>query len=123
MSEPRKLVKHGPSTPVSEPRKLVKLGPSASEPSVIELVLAVAPLPLLPGEKATEYRALAERFVATAKPKDAIEEMLLRDVIDLTWEELRLREMKGELLRASSRGGVYAILDEIGHTGRRVQLP
>ena len=101
---------------MSEPRKLVKLGPSASNPSVIEHVLAVAPSPLLPGEKATEYRALAERFIATAKPKDAIEEMLLRDVIDLTWEELRLRRMKGELLKASTRGGVYAVLDDIGHS-------
>ncbi len=101
---------------MSEPRKLVKLGPSTSKPNVIERVLAVAPSAVLPGENATEYQMLAERFVATAKPKDAIEEMLLRDVIDLTWEELRLRRMKGELLKASASRGVNAFLDEIGHS-------
>lgn len=75
----------------------------------------MAPSPLVLGEQELEYRALAERFISAAKPEDTIEEMLLRDVIDLTWEEFRLRRMKSELLKASTSVGVCAILEDIGH--------
>ena len=41
------------------------------------------------------------RLVSAAKPRDAIEEFLIRDVIDLTWEILRLRRAKAGILKAS----------------------
>jgi hypothetical protein len=45
---------------------------------------------LLPGEAEADYTGVAERIVAVARPTDAIEEFLTRDVVDLTWEILRL---------------------------------
>ena len=67
----------------------------------LDRVIAIAPAPLLPGEKEADYAATAGRIVGVSRPKDAIEEFLIRDVIDLTWEVLRLRRVKAGILRAS----------------------
>ena len=45
-------------------------------------------------------------IVAVAQPRDAIEEFLTRDVIELTWDIFRLRRVKAGLLRASINTGV-----------------
>jgi hypothetical protein len=58
---------------------------------------------------------LRKHIVAVAQPKDAIEEYLTRDVIDLTWEVFRLRRMKVALLRASNGKGVNRILSTTGN--------
>ena len=42
-------------------------------------------------------------------------EFLTRDVVDLTWEILRLRRLKGGLLRAAVSKGVHRILSTIGY--------
>ena len=54
------------------------------------------------------------RFVSAAKPRDAIEEFLIRDAIDLTWEILRLRRAKAGILKASMNDGVEGILKAVG---------
>jgi hypothetical protein len=59
--------------------------------AVINRALAIAPAPLLPGEQETDYAEVAVRIVKAAPPRDAIEVLLRRDVIDLSWEVLRLR--------------------------------
>jgi hypothetical protein len=61
---------------------------------VVDRVAGIAPAPLLPGEREAEYVNLIARVVTVARPRDAIEEFLTRDFIDLTWEILRLRRMK-----------------------------
>ena len=60
---------------------------------------------MLPGEKQADYAEVALRIVKGAQPRDAVEELLTRDVIDLTWEILRLRGMKAGLLRAAAGRG------------------
>jgi hypothetical protein len=77
---------------------------------VVGRVVAIAPAPLLPGEKETDYAEVALRIVRAAKPRDAIEEFLVRDVVDLTWEILRLRRVKAGTLRASMVVGVRLVL-------------
>ena len=62
--------------------------------AAINRIITLAPAPLLPGEKQTDYADVAVRIVKAAQPRDAIEEFLLRDVVDLTWEILRLRRVK-----------------------------
>jgi hypothetical protein len=57
-------------------------------------IVAIAPAPVLPGENEFQYAKMAERIVQEAQPADAIEEFLVRDVIDLTWEVLRARRLK-----------------------------
>jgi hypothetical protein len=80
----------------------------------LERVLDLARAPLFPGESEAEYVAFAERFVSTTKPADAIEEILVRDVIDLTWECFRLRRIKAGLVKANMRDGVGKILTTVG---------
>ena len=80
----------------------------------IDLVATIAPSPLLPGEKEDDYLALVARIVAVAQPRDAIEELLTRDVIDLSWEILRLRRMKSGLLRASIGVGIERVMRSLG---------
>ena len=73
---------------------------------VLDRVAAIAPAPLLPGEQEAEYATHVARIVAAAQPRDAIEDLLTRDVIDLSWEVLRLRRLKAGLLR----GGISTTL-------------
>jgi hypothetical protein len=82
---------------------------------VLDRVVAIAPVPLLPGEKEADYASLAARVVGTTKPEDAIEELLVRDVVDLTWEVFRLRRARAGVLKASMSDGVGVVLDGLGH--------
>jgi hypothetical protein len=79
----------------------------------LDRVVTIAPAPLLPGEKQADY--VAVRVVRAANPRHAIEEFLIRDVIDLTWEILRLRRLKSGILKASMSAGVGEILNGLGH--------
>jgi hypothetical protein len=83
--------------------------------AVINCVVAIAPAPLLPGENQADYADVAARVVKAAKPRDAIEEFLVRDVIDLTWEVFRLRRARAGVLVASMGDGVQKVLDGLGH--------
>ena len=85
---------------------------------VLDRVVTIAPAPLLPGEKKADYSDVAVRVVKAANPRDAIEEFLIRDVIDLTWEILRLRRIKSGILKASMNTGVSEILKGLGHGPR-----
>jgi hypothetical protein len=81
----------------------------------LERVIAIAPANLLPGEKEADYAATAGRIVGVVRPRDAIEEFLAREVVDLTWEVLRLRRAKAGILRASMDVGVYFALNGAGY--------
>jgi hypothetical protein len=76
----------------------------------------IAPAPLLPGEKESDYASLAARIVAVAQPRDFIEELLTNDVIDLSWEILRLRRLKAGMLRGAAREGVRRTLTTIDYS-------
>jgi hypothetical protein len=102
----------------------VKAPPAASLPrstgtEVLDRVVGIAPSPLLPGEAEVDYLCIAKRIIGAAQPRDAIEEFLTRDVIDLTWESLRLRRLKAGLLRASSSSGISNVMDSLGYDERK----
>ena len=67
-------------------------------------MIAIAPASLLPGEKEADYATIAARIVSASGPGDAIEEFLIRDVVDLTWEILRLRRARAVSGRVKSCG-------------------
>ena len=92
---------------------------SSTGVDALERVIGIAPSPLLPGETEADYRDVAQRIVAAARPKDAIEEFLTRDVIDLTWDILRLRRLKAGLLRGSTGSGVTRCMDTLGYDERK----
>jgi hypothetical protein len=70
---------------------------------------------LLPGEKEADYASLSKRIVGAAMPHDTIEELLIRDVIDLSWEILRLRRAKGGILKTSMNIGLERVLDAVDY--------
>ena len=75
----------------------------------MDRVIGLTPAPLLLGEALEDYFRTARHIVAVIQPKDAIEDFLTRDVIDLDWENRRLRRAKAGLLRASASKGVRRI--------------
>jgi hypothetical protein len=97
--------------PTNLPHAAEQLSPVGA---AIDRIVAIAPAPLLPGEKQADYAEVAMRIVRAAQPRDAIEEFLVRDVIDLTWEILRLRRAKAGMLRASMGVGVQNLLASVG---------
>jgi hypothetical protein len=71
------------------------------------------PSPLTEGEDARQYDELQTRFSATIKPKDFLEEMWTRDVVDLTWDILRMRRFKARLLTSVMSEGMDKILHRL----------
>ena len=49
------------------------------------------PAPLVLGELPANYKAVSDGVVASLKPQDFIEQILVRDVVDLFWEGQRWR--------------------------------
>ena len=82
---------------------------------VLDRVAGIAPAPLLPGEQEAEYATHVARIVAAAQPRDAIEDLLTRDVIDLSWEVLRLRRLKAGLLRGAISSSIYQVMCRLGY--------
>ena len=71
-------------------------------------------LPEIFGEDAASYDELLTRMTETVRPADLIEEMWVRDVVDLSWEILRLRRLKAGLLAGAAGYGVAKLLNRLG---------
>ena len=70
----------------------------------------VAPPRLWDGDDPAGYGLLQERVSASLGPKDFLEEIWERDVVDLVWEIFRLRGMKSDLMREAAHKGVVEVL-------------
>jgi hypothetical protein len=97
-----------------DPSRTLAIDAGSSADDALHRVIGIAPLPLLMGEQQTDYAGVAQRIVQASRPRDAVEEFLLRDVIDLTWEILRLRRLKAGTIKASMSDGVRKVLDSVG---------
>ncbi|HLH97209.1 MAG TPA: hypothetical protein VKW08_19025 [Xanthobacteraceae bacterium] len=75
----------------------------ASAPAHGLAPLPFGPAPLAEGEDAEAYDELLLRISAGVRPADILEEIWVRDVVDLTWEALRLRRLKAAVLTMSAR--------------------
>ena len=53
--------------------------------------LPLPPPPLVRGEDPAAYDQLAARITAAVAPANVIEEIWVRDVVDLVWDVVRLR--------------------------------
>ena len=85
--------------------------PMASEgAAAAAAVLDLAPPPLIEGENAAAYDDLLARISGTLKPADVLEEIWVRDVVDLAWEVFRLRRLKAHLMRAGAYEGMAQVL-------------
>ena len=86
----------------------LELAPSASSPPDLKSLLG--PPPLLDGEDAGAYDALYGHIRTAVAPRDVLEEIWARDVIDNLWETLRLRRLKVRFMRASAHEGLASLL-------------
>jgi hypothetical protein len=67
---------------------------------------------------ASGQHRVAERIVAVARPKDAIEEFLTRRS-STSLEILRLRRLKTGVLRASSSSGITRVMNSLDYDERK----
>jgi hypothetical protein len=68
---------------------------------------------LLLGEDARGYDELLAEVSRVLVPHDVIEDMWIRDVVDLAWDVLRLRRIKANLLRVRAREALREVLDRL----------
>ena len=83
----------------------------ASQPLATHALLGAPPL--IKGENARGYGALLARICDTLRPSDSLEEIWIRDVVDLVWETFRLRRMKASLMTDATHQQIrYALKEE-----------
>jgi hypothetical protein len=93
----------------SQTRKIAPAEPQRTELHT-EIQSLFGPAPLLEGEDASAYEALNSRIRSAIAPNDIIEEIWVRDVLDLLWETMRLRRLKAKLMRAAAHEGLDELL-------------
>ena len=75
------------------------------------------PAPVLRGEDTKAYDLLLEQVSTTVKPSDIIEDIWVRDIVDLTWEILRLRRYKQGLIETAMGDALPQVLGEMVQHG------
>jgi hypothetical protein len=60
----------------------------------LETLALLGPPPLARGEDVAAYNELLARLCATLRPSDSLEEIWIRDVVDLVWDTIRLRRIR-----------------------------
>jgi hypothetical protein len=76
----------------------------------LPLPLGFAPAPLTRDEAAAPYDALLGRMVETVRPASLVEEIWVREIVDLVWEIVRLRRHKAWVLNSSAGEGMRQVL-------------
>jgi hypothetical protein len=80
----------------------------------------LGPPPLIDGEDATNYDVILERISADVAPADFVEEIWVRNVVDLVWDSVRLRRLKSQLLHAAAHQGLErALMPLLGWSSAR----
>jgi hypothetical protein len=82
----------------------------------------LGPRPLIHGEDGTSYDVILERISADVAPADFVEEIWVRNVVDLVWESVRLRRLKSQLLHAAAHEGLERVLTPLLGWKRADQL-
>ena len=78
-----------------------------------ELQHIFGPPPLYEGEDKEMYCRLYAQIRSAVTPKDVIEEIWVRDLIDLTWECFRLRRLKSRFMETMSVLGLSEVIDSL----------
>jgi len=93
---------------------MTSLEPTASKMmNINDLDEMLGKRPILPSEDHKAYDQLTYKFRATISPKDIVEEILVRDVIDLTWEVQRLKNYKNQILQFNQGSALEKVFDQI----------
>lgn len=99
----------------SLPRTIAPLDPT--------LVACMGPPPLYEGESVDEYNAFWDALRRAVGPRDAVEELNVRSVVDAVWDGRRYRRIKLKLLESSRASGLWRVLGNlVPNHGDRVRL-
>ena len=83
-----------------------------SPPKFDQELLTFLPPPVLDvGEHEYLYHFMLERMQSAVEPKDLIEQIWVRDLVDLTLECFRLRRLRASLLRTNSLKALEKLLE------------
>ncbi len=82
----------------------------------------LGPAALIEGETASAYDKLYAAARSAIKPKDCIDEILVRDVVDLALEVARLRRTKANLVKARMPRGMETVLRNVCDLDRAEKL-
>ena len=70
--------------------------------------------PLLPGEDEEAYAGMTVRVAQAVAPRDIIEWLWIKDIVDNAWESARLRRMRSGLVALGQSLGLRALLRQLG---------
>jgi hypothetical protein len=91
--------------------------PEKSRPDRAEHQALFGPPPLFEGEDTEVYDQLLRQISTAVMPADILENIWVRDVVDLTIEVLRLRRLKVNLIMANAYKGLTEMLSPlVGHS-------
>jgi hypothetical protein len=96
--------------------------PTHTAPNHTPCRALLGPRPLIDGEDETNYEVILERISADVAPADFVEEIWVRNVVDLVWDSVRLRRLKSQLLQAAAHEGLERLLASLIDWMRAGQL-
>lgn len=73
----------------------------------------LGPPPLIDGEDPKAYKGLYDHVVQAITPDGPLEEIWVRDIVDLLWETLRLRRLKMDLMASAAHEGLDKLLQPL----------
>jgi hypothetical protein len=124
MTTASRLLASDPPTvqPDSAASASARAEPVPAMPAPAKPAAAVAELPDAPTlfrplawarDDETAYQQILARIVAAVRPRDILEELWMRDVVDLVWEAFRLRRLKAALMWSACPGGIAKLLSSM----------
>lgn len=69
--------------------------------------------PLLEGEDEASFNLLRENIIEAISPSSFIEDLLVKDCVEIAWETQRLRRLKVKYLQSSAPEGLRKILSRL----------
>jgi hypothetical protein len=69
------------------------------------------PAPILPGEDPAAYDDLLAQVSSCLNPTDIVEEILLHDYVDLTWQIIRMRQLREAVIAEAQESSMSRMLE------------
>jgi hypothetical protein len=71
--------------------------------------------PILINEFRAHYNQVLTSTIETIEPENTLEWILVKDLVDLTWEDRRLGKMKADIVNSTWKDAVRTILESLLH--------